>query len=145
MINSLESLTFLRVRCHYLLLVAGLALSAAAAASAQAPGSSRGLSSGDGNHTIQGRIFFPPGQVTTGRNVKVRLEATNGEGASTVTDQDGAFRFNSVRAGSYSVVVDGGKDFEAAREPVYIDPGGTSGPIRARTIHLPPQLGARQP
>ena len=145
MINSLESLTFLRVRCHYLLLIAGLVLAAAAAASAQAPGSSRGLSSGDGNHTIQGRIFFPPGQVTTGRTVKVRLEATNGEGASTVTDQDGSFRFNSVRAGNYSVVVDGGKDFETAREPVYIDPGGTSGPISAVTIHLRPKMDASNP
>jgi Tfp pilus assembly protein PilF len=114
-------------------------------APAQAPGSSRGLSSGDGTHTIQGRVFFPSGQALTGMSVKVNLEATNGEGGSTTTDQDGSFRFNSVRPGTYSVVVDGGKEFENAREPVSIDPGGTSGPITSVTIHLRPKVSASNP
>lgn len=112
---------------------------------AQAPGSSRGLSSGDGTHTIQGRIFAPSGNALTGMSVKVNLEATNGEGGSTTTDQDGSFRFNSVRPGSYAVVVDGGKEFENAREPVSIDPGGTSGPMTTVTIHLRAKVSASNP
>src|SRR6266478_4919800 len=145
MFSSLDKLAPSWVRHGKLLFLTMFVLSIAACANGQAPGSSRGLSSGDGTHTIQGRVFFPSGQALTGMSVKVNLEATNGEGASTVTDQDGSFRFNSVRAGSYSVVVDGGKDFETAREPVYIDPGGTSGPISAVTIHLRPKMDASNP
>ncbi len=134
---------FLKMR--HVLSMAALVLSVAACANAQAPGSSRGLSSGDGTHTIQGRVFFPTGQALNGMSVKVNLESTNGEGASTTTDQDGAFRFNSVRAGTYAVVVDGGKEFENAREPVSIDPGGTSGPVTAVTIHLRAKVSASNP
>jgi Tfp pilus assembly protein PilF len=130
----------------YLVYLAILILSAAASASGQAPGSSRGLSSGDGTHTIQGRVFFPSGQAISGTTVKVNLESVNSTGgASTTTDQDGAFRFNNVRAGNYAVVVDGGKEFEAAREPVSIDPGGTSGPITSITIHLRAKVDASNP
>jgi len=147
MINSLENEkhTRLKSRSVDFLFIAILVLSVAICVSAQAPGSTRGLSSGDGTHTIQGRVFFPSGQVLTGISVKVNLEGTNTSGSSTTTDQDGAFRFNSVRAGTYSVVVDGGKDFESAREPVNIDPGGTSGPITTITIHLRSKIDASNP
>src|ERR1700682_2460371 len=143
MFSSLD--TPCKIRRSNKLFLAMLVLSVAVCAQAQAPGSSRGLSSGDGTHTIQGRVFFPAGQASTGMPVKVNLESTNGEGASTTTDQDGAFRFNSVRPGTYSVVVDGGKEFESAREPVSIDPGGTSGPISAVTIHLRAKVSASNP
>jgi len=143
MLNSL--LIALKNRNARMLCVAVFLLSIAACAKAQAPGSSRGLSSGDGTHTIQGRVFFPSGQALTGMSVKVNLESTNGEGASTSTDQDGSFRFNRVRGGNYSVVVDGGKEFESAREPVSIDPGGTSGPITTVTIHLRAKVSASNP
>jgi Tfp pilus assembly protein PilF len=145
MISSFEKLTGLRVRYGYLLFGAMLVFSMAVGANAQAPGSTRGLSSGDGNHTIQGRVFFPPGQAANGGTVKVKLESTNSSGGSTTTDQDGSFRFNNLRAGTYAVVVEGGKEFEAAREPVNIDPGGTSGPITNITIHLRPKLDASNP
>ena len=134
-----------KVRRRNSIFVAILVLSVAVGARAQAPGSSRGLSSGDGTHTIQGRIFAPSGNALTGVSVKVNLEATNGEGGSTTTDQDGSFRFNSVRPGSYAVVVDGGKEFESAREPVNIDPGGTSGPMTTVTIHLRAKVSASNP
>src|SRR6266436_5871858 len=97
MIRSLEKLT-MKVGYGYLPFATMLVLASAVGANAQAPGSTRGLSSGDGTHTIQGRVFFPSGQSLNGMSVKVNLEATNGEGASTTTDQDGSFRFNSVRA-----------------------------------------------
>jgi tetratricopeptide (TPR) repeat protein len=123
-----------------------LVLSIAFGANAQAPGSSRGLSSGDGTHTIQGRVFFPSGQSLNGTTVKVNLESINATGgSSTTTDQDGSFRFNNVRAGNYAVVVEAGKEFEAARESVSIDPGGTSGPITSITIHLRPKVDASNP
>ena len=136
----------LRMGHGYLFCLAIFILSFAVCANGQAPGSTRGLSSGDGTHTIQGRVFFPSGQSLTGFAVKVNLEGANTSGGvSTTTDQDGAFRFNSVRAGTYSVVVIGGKDFETAREPVNIDPGGTSGPVTNLTIHLRPRLDASNP
>ena len=134
-----------KVRHRNSIFVAMLVVSVAVGARAQAPGSSRGLSSGDGTHTIQGRIFAPSGNALTGMSVKVNLEATNGEGGSTTTDQDGSFRFNGVRPGSYAVVVDGGKEFESAREPVNIDPGGTSGPLTTVTIHLRARVSASNP
>jgi Tfp pilus assembly protein PilF len=134
-----------KVRHWNSIFVAMLVVSVAVGARAQAPGSSRGLSSGDGTHTIQGRIFAPSGNALTGMSVRVNLEATNGEGGSTTTDQDGSFRFNSVRPGSYAVVVDGGKEFENAREPVSIDPGGTSGPMTTVTIHLRARVSASNP
>ncbi|MDX6444720.1 MAG: hypothetical protein QOH71_1794 [Blastocatellia bacterium] len=123
-----------------------LMLSLAAYANGQAPGSTRGLSSGDGNHTIQGRVFFPSSQSTDGSIVKVHLESVNSTGGgSTTTDQDGSFRFNNVRPGNYAVVVEGGKEYESAREAVSIDPGGTSAPITSVTIHLRPKVDASNP
>src|SRR5689334_14991970 len=115
-----------RIGLRYVLLalIAFLVSSAALSARAQGvtPGSSRGLSTGNGSNTITGRILFPPGQAAT--PVKVNLE---GSGAadmsmSTVTDQDGSFRFRGVPPGNYSVVVDAGSQFEKAREPVTLDP-----------------------
>jgi Tfp pilus assembly protein PilF len=86
------------------------------------PGSSRGLSSGDGSNTIQGRVLFPSGQ--SGVQVKVNLEGTGGAfgNLSTATEQDGTFRFRNIRPGSYSVVVDAGAQYEKAHEAVTIDP-----------------------
>lgn len=123
-----------------------LSLLLAAQAQGQAPGSTRGLSSGDGTHTIQGRVFFPSGQTVSGTTVKVNLESINSTGGgATTTDQDGSFRFNNVRAGNYAVVIEGNKEYESARESVSIDPGGTSGPITSITIHLRPKVNASNP
>jgi len=38
-----------------------------------------------------------------------------------VTDPDGVFRFNNLVSGNYTVVVDGGKEYENTREPVSIE------------------------
>jgi tetratricopeptide (TPR) repeat protein len=85
------------------------------------PGSSRGLPSGDGSNTIQGRVLFPAGQ--SGIQAKVNLEGIGGAygSMSTATEQDGSFRFRNIRPGSYSVVVDAGSQYEKAREAVTID------------------------
>jgi Tfp pilus assembly protein PilF len=145
MINSNKNIRSPFYRGYAVSLVI-LSLSLAAQSLGQAPGSTRGLSSGDGTHTIQGRVFFPSGQAISGASVKVNLESINSSGGgSTTTDQDGSFRFNNVRAGNYAVVVEGSKEYESAREPVSIDPGGTSGPITSITIHLRPKVDASNP
>ncbi len=115
-----------------------LLFSVAIVANAQGVGSSRGLSSGDGIHTIQGRVYLPAGQSFNTVSIKISLESVSSFGTmSTVTDQDGAFRFNHLQAGGYTVVVDGGKEFEAARETVNIDREASSG---GRIINVPIQL-----
>ena len=125
-----------------------LILGVALAVQAQGVGSSRGLASGSGINTIQGRIYFPSGDSIVGRTVKVTLESGTsfGGGKSTVTDQDGGFRFTSLEAGGYTVVVDGGKEYETYRETVSIDreasPGGR---IIQVNIQLRPRADASNP
>jgi tetratricopeptide (TPR) repeat protein len=123
-----------------------LVLSAALIASAQGVGSSRGLpSSTGGSNTIQGRVYFPAGEQPSGKTVKLRLESS---GASTnqtaVTDQDGVFRFNGLPAGDFTVVVEGGKDYENTREPVNITLG-SSGRIVQVAMQLRPKIDTSNP
>jgi len=103
-------------------LVLALSLFASGTALAQAPGSSRGLATGGGNNMIQGRVYFPSGQAVSDKTVKISLESINTFGAmSTVADQDGSFRFRSLTAGAYTIVVDAGNEYEKSREPVNIE------------------------
>ena len=134
-------------RLPHLILTAALIVSSALAVMAQAPGSSRngGLSSGEGNIMLQGRIHFPSGQAATGRTIKVSLESISAFGAnSTAADQDGVFRFNGLTPGDYTVVVDAGPEFEKAREPVGIY-AGTSGKIVQVAIQLRPRIDSSNP
>jgi Flp pilus assembly protein TadD len=113
-------LSFLKVCSSSLAL--GLVMLCSLSAKAQAVGSSRGLPGGEGNHTIQGRVHFPSGQSKGSNRVKVSLEGVSAfSTSSTLTDEDGAFRFNQVLPGSYTVVVDAGKEYETAHESVNID------------------------
>jgi len=101
---------------------------------AQAPGSSRGAASGDGNNMITGRVHFPPGQTVDSKTVKVNLESVSAFGSmNAVTDQDGAFRFRGLNPGTYTVVVDAGKEYEVAREAVNIERQTSAG---GRTIQV---------
>jgi Flp pilus assembly protein TadD len=131
-----------------LILMMGLLLSSAFVANAQAVGSSRGLSSGDGNNMIQGRIYFPSGQTASGKTIKINLESISSFGGpnSTVADQDGVFRFTSLPAGDYTIVVDAGPEFEKAREPVNIyreaSRGGRSVQV---AIQLHPKIDSSNP
>ena len=130
-----------------LILSAALFLSAALVANAQAPGSSRGLASGEGNNMIQGRIHFPPGQSASGKTVKVSLESVSTFGSmSTVADQDGVFRFTSLSAGDYTVVVDAGAEYERARESVNIYREASAGGRTIQvTIQMYPKADASNP
>jgi Flp pilus assembly protein TadD len=101
-----------------------MVLSCDLSVNAQNPGSSHDIP-GEGSNTIQGRIYLPAGQTLAGSAFKVRLESNNVFSTpSTVTDQDGAFRFNSLPPGDFTVVVDGGKEYETSREPVNLDRSG---------------------
>lgn len=105
--------------CALLLAVAGVA-------SAQALGSNRGPVGGEGSNTIEGKVFFP-GNEQKGRAVKLHLESNLAiSNNSAVTDQDGVFRFNGLPPGTYTVVVEGGKEYENSRETVTIEPIGSS-------------------
>ena len=138
--NSYRSLGF-----RTLILMTGLLLCSAIATHAQAPGSSRGLSSGGGNSMIQGRVYFPFGQTASGKTVKVNLESVSSFGSmSTVADQDGVFRFTNLNAGDYTVVVDAGSEYEKARESVNIFSETRSRSVQV-SIQLQPKVDSSNP
>ena len=102
----------------------GLAiLGGCVAASAQGGvGSTRGLpETSGGTNTIQGHIYFPEGEIGN-RRVRVSLESTDQDASkSTQSDADGSFFFNRLKPGSYTIVVDGGKDYDNVTEPVFFE------------------------
>jgi thioredoxin-like negative regulator of GroEL len=84
-------------------------------------GSTRGLpENSGGSNIIQGHVIFPEGQ-SNGKRLRVTLESTDEMSKSTQTDEDGTFRFNSLKQGAYTVVVEGGKDYETVRESVFFE------------------------
>jgi Tfp pilus assembly protein PilF len=118
---------------------------------AQGVGSSRGLpSAAGGSHVIQGRVYMPNGRSAE-QGIVVRLESGVVGSRITTTDASGTFLFNSLPAAEYTVVVDGGSDFEVIRESVVIY--GTSGGVGAPAIgtsmrvdlHLVPKGSGAQP
>ena len=116
-----------------------LALSIVSGAIAQAPGSSRGLPGGEGSNAIEGRVYFPSADEK-GKVIKVRLESNLAiSNMSAVTDQDGVFRFNSLPPGTYTVVVEGGKEYENSRETVTIEPIGNAR-VSQVNIQLRPKI-----
>jgi Tfp pilus assembly protein PilF len=85
-----------------------------------------------GRHVIQGRLYFPSGRRADAR-VRVRLQSPNTGDLAVMADVNGNFAFKGLAPGSYTVVVEGGDEFETARESVYIDtevrlPSGISAP-----------------
>lgn len=74
-----------------------------------------------GKHVIQGRIYFPSGRRAEVRMLLVRLQSSNSGDLSVTADVNGNFAFKGLAPGSYNVVIDGGEEFETARESVYID------------------------
>jgi len=81
-----------------------------------------------GNEVIQGRIHFPAKYPSVMRPV-VKLQSTSSSELSTVADADGNFGFTHLRPDSYTVVVDGGNEYENASETVAI---GSPGPVPAQ-------------
>jgi tetratricopeptide (TPR) repeat protein len=87
-----------------------------------------------GRHTIQGRIYFPSGRRSDTR-LKVKLTSFNAGELSVFSDPNGSFIFRSLEPGSYTVVIEGDENYEAAREVVYIETDGTKS---LRGVILPP-------
>lgn len=102
-----------------LALLASLVCLPPAVAHAQAGGGVDSTGTG-GNHIIQGRVFLPSGRISDAR-MRVLLESTHSGTLSVLTDPNGAFRFTSLMAGSYTVVVEGTEQYEGARESVFIE------------------------
>ena len=95
-----------------------LLLSLAGTAAAQVGGTD-GTGTG-GSHIIQGRLVGPSGRRAELR-LKVRLESSGAGDLYVFSDVNGNFRFTGLRPGSYTVVVEGGDEFETARESVLLE------------------------
>lgn len=92
-------------------------------ASAQAIGAHRGDTAGSGgNSSIQGHVISPTGKLPDTR-VRITLDSVNSGQRVTFAGDDGSFNFNGLEGGSYSIVIDAGKEFEVARESVFIEAG----------------------
>jgi tetratricopeptide (TPR) repeat protein len=91
--------------------------------SAQAIGAHRGDTAGTGgNSSIQGHIISPTGRLPESR-VRITLDSNDSSGRTTFAGDDGSFNFNGLAAGPYTLVIDAGKEFEIARESVFIEAG----------------------
>jgi Tfp pilus assembly protein PilF len=90
-------------------------------------GSTRGLpDSAAGIHSIQGRVYLPDGR-RAGPGILIKLEG-NVVGTKTVgTNGDGTFVFNQIPASDYSLLVDGGAEFDPVKQSVVIY--GTTGGV----------------
>ena len=73
-----------------------------------------------GQHSISGRLVFPSGQRADVR-LRIRLESTGAGDRTLLSDNNGSFSFQNLVPGNYTVVVEGGDNFEDVREPVFIE------------------------
>jgi Tfp pilus assembly protein PilF len=98
-------------------------LAAAPGARAQGIGAHRGDAAGTGGgFNIEGRIISPTGKLPDTR-VRVMLEHTDTPTRSAVAGDDGTFFFSNLEGGTYTITIDAGKEYETARESVYIEEG----------------------
>lgn len=81
-----------------------------------------------GNDQIEGHVFFPPGNRSSARPV-VKLQSLRSPEVTGLTDQDGNFRFTHLRPDVYTLIVEGGDEYEKATDTVAI---GNPGPVPAQ-------------
>jgi len=67
----------------------------------------------------------------------IRLQSYSSGELSVMSDANGSFTFKGLMPGSYTVVIDGGDDYETVTEPVYIETNGSN----ARTNVRMPGMG----
>jgi tetratricopeptide (TPR) repeat protein len=85
-----------------------------------AQGSGTASTGTGGNHTIQGKIFFPSGRRAEG-TIVVKLTSLNSPEITAIADSSGSFAFGGLAPGNYTIVVNAGDQYEIAREAVTID------------------------
>ncbi|MFL6332712.1 MAG: tetratricopeptide repeat protein [Pyrinomonadaceae bacterium] len=88
-----------------------------------------------GRHVIQGRLYLPSGRKLD-RRLRVRLSGVGGGNNSTLTDDNGAFTFRRLTAGTYTVTVEGGREFETANETVDVFDGTRRGEPQIYTVQI---------
>lgn len=87
-----------------------------------------------GLHVIQGRLYLPSGRKLD-RRLRVRVSGVGGE-RSTLTDDNGAFTFRRLSAGTYTLTVEGGREFETATETVDVLDGTRRTDQQVYTIQI---------
>jgi hypothetical protein len=65
----------------------------------------------EGNEEIRGRVFLPPGDKSSTQPV-VKLQSLSSPEMTGVTDRDGNFRFTTLRPDEYTIMVEGGDEYE---------------------------------
>jgi Tfp pilus assembly protein PilF len=82
----------------------------------------------NGNDQIEGKIFFPPGDMS-GTRPLIKLQSLSSPEVTGVTDHEGKFRFTHLRPDIYTVIVDGGDVYEKATDTVNV---GFTGSVPAQ-------------
>jgi Flp pilus assembly protein TadD len=72
-----------------------------------------------GRNMIHGTVHYPGGQ-RPGQRLRVTLRGVNRPERFTLTNDSGAFDFNGLRGGSYTITVAAGQGYESASETVEI-------------------------
>lgn len=103
-----------------LLILLALSILWTAPTDARAQGSGRSTQGTGGNHIVTGYVFFPSGRRAEGA-IQVKLQSYTSSELSVTADSSGAFTFTSLAPGNYTVIIDAGKEYEIARESVFID------------------------
>src|SRR5262245_53027320 len=111
-----------RARSQFLLVISLFALSMLTGSSndIRAQGNGTASTGTGGNHSIQGKIFFPSGRRADG-TIQVKLTSLNSPEITALADSSGSFIFAGLSPGNYTVVVNAGDQYEIAREDVMID------------------------
>lgn len=108
----------LSVRCFFLLLFC-FCLTGPVSAQRATMGADSGDAGTGGNNIIAGTVHFPSGQRVD-KLVRVRLNTMTRGDATTTTDDQGNFTFRRLGPGTYTVVIDGEKEFEPATQRLTI-------------------------
>jgi len=95
-----------------------------------------------GRNSIQGNIFYPSGRRVD-RRVRVTLSAVSRSEVTGMTDDNGSFTFRRLSGGSYTIVIDAGKDFEVVTEPVEINQSPSRRGSAGQTVTVQIQLRYR--
>jgi Tfp pilus assembly protein PilF len=119
--------------CLASLLALGLCAVAARAQTSDGLPDSGEIGTG-GQHVIQGRLYLPSGRKLD-RRLRVRVSGVGGE-RSTLTDDNGAFTFRRLIAGTYTLTVEGGREFEKATETVDVFDGTRRNDPQVYTVQI---------